>query len=279
MAGSLLHITLANLVLEEASIPASVKDEITASIHDYRLGAVLADLPFFENVLGNGFRLLLRRELRLNEWGHRLHERSPTGLCRELFKGAETPTDRALALGALTHLAIDTLFHQDIERRVTEMADGTPGTNTLHKHVEDQMDFHVHCRLIRHPGVGRPYARDMFDLKPSCEWSARFSEAVVAVHGTTPSPERLSRWLRGMILFGRLQVSSRFPWVETRYGDNPELRKVALALAEQSIELSKQYLEIGWADLAGDHGGEMVLAEIPEKNLVNGGDALPTLRK
>jgi hypothetical protein len=279
VAGILLHVTLANEALAGADLPSAVRREIRERMDDYRLGAVLFDLPHFEWVLVNGLRLLLRREIQFGLWGHLLHLRSPTGLCRELIKGARDGADRAMALGALTHLAIDPLFHEEIEGRVMGIADGTKGLNTLHKQIEDQMDLHVHRHLLGHPGVGTSYAREMLDLKPAPSWMARFSEALLAVHGNAPSRRVLSRWLRGVALFGRTQSSRHFPWINTVPDDDPVLREKAIALAEQAVERSREYLGIGLSDMEQTDDGTMPLMEIRERNLVDGGGAYPVIKK
>ena len=118
MAGTLLHITLANASLSEARVSEEVERAVAPFTHDFRLGAVLVDLPFFENLVTSGIRILAKQEIRLAVWGDLLHLRSPRTLCRYLLESADHAAGRAMALGALTHLAIDAIFHREIERRV-----------------------------------------------------------------------------------------------------------------------------------------------------------------
>jgi hypothetical protein len=279
MAGTLTHITLANRSLDIADLPGDLKLSLAKRICDYRLGAVLVDLPYFEHVLLNGVRVLLKREIRLGVWGTLFHLRSPTGLCRELIRRADDAPGRAMALGALTHLAVDTLFHAEIEQRVMASADGRSDLNTVHKHVEDQMDLHVHYYLLGHSGVGTPYAREMLALGPDPGWVERFSCAVRAIHGNAPDRDRLSQWLKGLALFGTLQYSRRFPWVVADREDNADLQRVSRSLADAAVELGRQYLEIGADDLSRGDARGAVLDGIPDKNLANGQEACPVIQK
>jgi len=279
MAGTLLHITLADEALSGADLPGAIRRDIVGRMDDYRLGAVLFDLPHFENLLVNGLRLLLKQEIQFGVWGQLFHLRSPTGLCRELVTEARDGAARAMALGALTHLAIDTLFHREIEGRVMRIADGTRGLNALHKRVEDQMDLHVHRHLLGHPGVGTPYARKMLDLRPAASWRERFSKAILAIHGSAPSGATLSRWLRGLTLFGITQSYKNVPWIDDVPEDDPVLKRRAVELAEQAVERSREYLRIGLANMEQTNDGTAPLTAIEENNLINGGEAYPALKK
>ena len=120
MAGTLLHITLADASLDEARIPEEVTRAVVPLREDFRLGAVLVDLPFFENLVFSGIRILAKQEIRFAVWGDLLHLRSPRTLCCTLLESANGTAERAVALGALTHMAIDALFHKEIEKRVQE---------------------------------------------------------------------------------------------------------------------------------------------------------------
>ncbi len=270
MAGTLLHITIATTALDRAEIPAGLRQQIAAT-DDFRLGAVLVDLPYFEHLLLNGIRLLLKRDVRFNIWGLRLHLHSPTRLCRELFRRARDLPARAMALGALTHLAVDTLFHEEIERRVSAI--GSPNPNALHKTIEDQVDLHSHRHLLGHPGMGTPYARERLRLAPHPTWTARFSAALLAVYKEAPPAPLLERWLRGLALFGAMHASPRLPWVETVPKEDADLRDTAVALADRAVALSQQYIEIGVAEMESPR--DPPLTEIPERNLVDGGAAKP----
>ena len=210
---------------------------------------MLIDLPFFENLIITGIRLMLNWEIHLGSWGHLLHVRSPRSLSVALLDRADDPSSRAMALGGLTHLAIDVVFHRAIEERVWALADGGRGPNTLHKHVEDQMDLHVHHHILGHSGLGTAYARDRLRLRPHRAWRKRLRQAMVEIHGKAPSAWRLERWLKSLSLFGLVNSSPRFPWTKTRTDDTLNLSKEAIPLAEEAINGASRYIELGVAYL------------------------------
>ncbi|MCP4199894.1 MAG: zinc dependent phospholipase C family protein, partial [Proteobacteria bacterium] len=117
MAGTLLHITLAEQALHAADIDPQTVTNINNHIDDFNLGAVLLDLPYYEHLVKSGLYLLARLEVHYSAWGTLFHLRSPSLLARVFLDSAEDPSSRALSLGLLTHLAVDLVFHREIHRR------------------------------------------------------------------------------------------------------------------------------------------------------------------
>jgi hypothetical protein len=275
MAGTLLHITLANRLLETGALPASAADELRARVQDYRLGSVLVDLPYYGDLVGNGLRSLLGMDIHFDTFGTLVHVRSPTGLCLALLDRARQPWSRALALGALTHYAVDLVFHEDIHRREKRLADGTESLDTVHKRIEDEMDLHVHYDLLGHAGIGTPYARRMLALRPDRSWTSTAREALLEVHGDAPRRRELRAWLDSLTAFGWLSSTRHAPWVRTLPADDPELLEASLALAERSVELSTDYVRAGLRYLDGELDRAGFLAAIPDRSMLDGTPAEP----
>lgn len=279
MAGTLLHITLADEASQGERLPRGLRAVVSAHPDDYHLGSVLVDLPYFEHLFVTGLRVLARQELHLGVWGDLLHMRSPRTLCVRLLTDAEDDPGRAMALGFLTHMAVDRVFHKEIERRVWAAADGTMGLNALHKHIEDEMDLHVHLSRLGHPGMGTRYAREALALRPHPGWKARFQQAVAAVHGSAPGARRLERWRRELALFGLLNASPIPPWTHTEAGGDDALRDAALGLAAEAVALAGDYLQLGWAILQGEKNIAALEAGVPDLNLAKGvGNAAPPVK-
>ncbi len=279
MAGTLLHITLADRALNATSIPSHWEDEIQENIHDYRLGAVLVDLPYHERIWLNGLRLLFGLGLQCNVWGTLLHTRSPANLARALLDRAETPAKRALALGFLTHLAVDIVFHTEIHRLIMNKADGTKSLNAEHKQIEDQIDLHIHYNILEHSGIGTPYARRMFALHPTGSWTTHVSAAIAEIHGNAPEIAKLKQWQKELALYGLLCSSHRVPWVATLPEDNPKLQETALDLAEESVRLAAEYIETG-IEYLNDHIDRQGFQNaVPDRSLLDGGCASPPRRE
>jgi hypothetical protein len=275
MAGTLLHITLANRLLETGALPDRVVEPLRARIQDYRLGSILVDLPYYEDLWLNGARSLLGYDIRFDAFGTLIHARSPSGLSLALLDRARTPPLRALALGALTHYAVDLVFHEEIHRRERLAADGTQSLDAVHKRIEDDMDLHVHYDMLGHSGIGTPYARQMLSLKPDRSWASTARQALVAVHGEVPGERTLATWLDNLATFGWFNSTRFTPWARTLPADDPELLEVSLGLAERSIELSADFVRSGLAYLDGDLDGAGFLEAVPDRSMIDGGPADP----
>ncbi len=275
MAGTLLHITLAQRALDAADLPSRVKTEIRERIHDFRLGAVLVDLPYHDRLWLSGVRLLLGLSLQCSVWGTLLHTRSPTGLAHAILDRAADGPGRALALGFLTHIGVDLVFHTEISRLVMSRADGSKSLDNEHKLIEDQIDLHIHYDILEHPGIGTPYTRRMLNLHPDASWAPSVAAAIAEVHGNAPSSAKLERWQRELAFFGFSSSTSRAPWVKTLPNDDPGLQKTAIRLSAESIRLAADYIEVGVACLNGEIDRDAFLSAIPDRSLLDGGPAAP----
>lgn len=275
MAGTLLHVTLADRILERSAVDSALRDSLARERDSYRLGAVLVDLPYYDRLWLNGLRTALGGELRFAAWGTLLHVRSPVGLLLALLDRADSPGLRALALGAVTHQAVDVTFHPAICRREIAVADGSAGLDTVHKRIEDQLDLHAHYDLLGHPGVGRRYAREALALRPDPAWAAVVAAAIGAVHGGAPSPARLRRWLVSLRLFGWASSTRLAPWVETLPADDPELQQQALELTDEAIRVGAGYLEAGAEYLAQRIDAAGFRARVPDRSILDGEPAAP----
>jgi hypothetical protein len=277
MAGTLLHITLLERILKEAAISDTQKKELRDSMMDFRLGAVLFDLPYYERLLLQGLSLFSKQDVQFNEWGAKLHARSPVGLCRQLLDNATCPGSRALALGALTHAAVDTIFHPEIERRVALSAAGQTHPNRTHQFIENQMDIHIHEQLLGHPGIGTPYTREALRIAPHNGWSILLHKAIFHIHGTSPSAARIRCWLRGLRLFGALHSSPKFFWVAHKSPIDADRNHTAMRLAEEAAARSARYIETGCAYLEQSLSSRDLSTGIPDINLSTGASATPAV--
>jgi hypothetical protein len=279
MSGTLLHVLLAQRAIANAGISPELKRDITQFMDDYRLGSVLVDLPYFEKLWLSGLRSLAGLDMHYNVWGTLLHRRSPSHLAKAFFDKAKDGASRSLSLGLLTHLAVDLVFHEEIDQRVMAHADGTVSLDTEHKRVEDQMDLHVFCHLLGHSGIGTPYAREKLALAPGANWTSQFSEAVTEIHGISPSKKVLEQWLRGLRLYGYACSSKRAPWVTALPDHNPELQKTSIQLANRALSLASQYIEAGAKYSTGTIDGAAFTRTVSNRSLISGGKPDPVRPK
>jgi hypothetical protein len=275
MAGTLLHVTLANRLLEIGALPAHLVESLRQRIHDYRLGSILVDLPYYQDLWLNGARSLLGLDIRFDAFGTLIHARSPSRLSLALLDRGQRPPARALALGALTHYAVDLVFHEEIHRRERLAADGSHSLDTVHKRIEDDMDLHVHYDLLGHSGIGTPYTRQMLALKPDRSWSLTAREALAAVHGEVPAERTLRSWLDNLATFGWFNSHRLTPWARKLPADDPELLAVSLRLAERSLDLSAEFVTAGQAYIGGDLDRDGFFEAVPDRSMIDGGPADP----
>ena len=158
MAGTLLHIAIADVILSRSQLDRQSELAIKKNRDDFYLGAVLVDLPYYDQLVQSALKSLARLETNYHVWGTLLHVRAPSQLALAFLDRAGTPPKRALAFGFLTHMAVDIVFHREIHRRVMLQADGKRGLDSLHKRIEDQIDLHAFYALLGHSGTGTPYA-------------------------------------------------------------------------------------------------------------------------
>ncbi len=269
MAGTLLHITLAHEALERCPIDTASTGEIKRQIHEFRLGSILPDLPYYDRMWLTGLRAIAGLEIQYADWGAAMHLHSPTALALALLETATCASERALALGFLTHIAVDVIFHAEIERRVRAEENSQVGPEQSHKNIEDQMDLHVHDAYLGHPGVGTPYPRRVLSIRPECSWAEYVVAALIKGHGTFHSPGRLRKCLDALGMFGIIYSVRGAPWIKVRE-HNPELRETALRLARESIALSATYLEAGVAFLKNDISKAEFERVVPPRSLSDG---------
>jgi hypothetical protein len=275
MAGTLLHVTLADLLAAGSSLPKSASQAIRNHVHEYRLGSVLVDLPYYEDLWRHGLRSMLGLDIEYGIWGTLIHQRSPSGLSLALLDRADSPAGTALALGALTHYAVDVVFHEEIDRRVNEAADGSVSLDTIHKRIEDQMDLHIHYDMLGHSGIGTPYARQVLSLEPEPAWIDHTRGALIEIHGDAPSEAKLEAWLGNLVWFGWLSSFKHAPWLRTLPEDDPEMLEASLTLAEESLRLSEGYVRAGMQYLEAAIDREEFFKRIPDRSMLDAGPADP----
>jgi hypothetical protein len=274
MAGTLLHVTLAEKALWAADLSPGMRSTILEYSDDYHLGAVLVDLPYYERLWLTAWRLARKEELTFGKWGEILHSQAPAHLALGLLDRAGSDPGRALAMGALTHHAVDLVFHPEINRLMHRL-NADPKSNAVHKALEDQLDLHSHLDLLGHPGIGTPYARRMLTIRPGRKWFIEVHTLLLEVLGQAPSPAKLVGWAGNLALFGWLNSWSGAPWVTTTGPDDAEMKERALELAAQAIRRAATHLETGARYLAGEIDRPQFLTQVPQLSLLDGMQVCP----
>jgi hypothetical protein len=275
MAGTLLHVTLARRAAD-AAFDERARSVALRHPHDFALGAVLVDLPYYDRLPRTALALALGRPLRYHHLGGALHRRAPAGLCRALVEAARTDAELAIALGALTHHAVDLAFHPEIARRVRELGGGADADGA-HKRIEDEIDLHCHYDLLGASGVGTAYARRALCIEPESDWTALARAAIRRIHGEAPAAETLAAWRAELALFGLASSFPAAPWVRTLPDDDPDLLERSIALADAAIASAAAHMACGARLAAGEIDRDGFLAVVRDLSLLDGGPAEPAV--
>jgi hypothetical protein len=275
MAGTLLHVTLAMRAAD------AVRDRSSRAIalhhpHDYALGAILFDLPYFDRLLRTALVLATGRPLHFHPFGMALHRRSPAGFLLALLDLARSDAEKALCFGALTHYAVDLVFHPEIERRLGPSKRHSDDPDGLHKHLEDQIDLHCHYHLVGTSGLGTAYVRRAFTLEPCSDWVKIARAAMRRVHAEVPTANELVAWRAQLLLYGLTSAWRKAPWISVLPEDDPDLLDCSIALAEEAIRVSALYIDKGALYLAGSLDRDGFLSEVPDRSALDGEEALPS---
>jgi len=268
MAGTLLHISIADRIAQK--LPHNVYELLIEHRDDYHTGAIIPDLPYYDQFFFSAVSTILGRPIKFNTFGTVIHIKSPRNLLFALIDMANSPQKQAFALGALTHFAVDVVFHKEIEKMVIAKADGTSSLDSVHKEIEDQIDLHCHYHLHNHSGVGVSYSRMELNLKPHSDWVKLAEGAFLKTHGVSPSKTKLRRWLNNLKLFG-IQASIRqLPWIKVLPKDDPALSRRSIELLDESIDLGAKFLVDAQNYINGQIDLEELKKKIPNLSMANG---------
>ena len=245
MADTLLHITIAHEIATHPGLAAPVAQLIQRYPDAWAMGSVLVDLPYYDTLLRSGLQTLRSRPAVYHPFGQTLHHSQCRRLCIELVKAAATDEMRVLAYGALTHFAVDIVFHAEIERRIQH-------TDISHDTLERQIGILCHQYLLGHSGVGTPYTITSTFLFPDPDWPTFVNNVLSGIYNGAPGVSVLRKWQRSLRAFGLLYSQPWFPWLSTRAPDDSMLRRTATALCAQAIENAIEYVNAAFNYRSGN---------------------------
>jgi hypothetical protein len=177
-----------------------------------RLGSLVIDFPYFERFPLGVLRYLLHRPTAQSTWGESLHKGTPVCAAHRLLQQSRdlrtrdaAAADRvlALALGFVSHLAVDRSLHPLVNRMAAERA-GRMGGDPSHHHTEVEK-FHsvlFHEERLGFDFMGTPKLREHIGVDAHAvhrdpalfgALNAAFADAV----GRAPEAANLERWARG----------------------------------------------------------------------------------
>ena len=240
MADTLLHISIANRIASQPQLVAPIREIIAQRKNDYLMGSVAFDLPYYDALIRTGIRTLLHLPIKYHPFGQTIHEGRCKETCIALADAANNPSLLAFAFGALTHFAVDIVFHREIEKQIQN-------NSISHDTLERQIGLLCHLKLLGHTGVGTPYAKESTTLAPTDNWADFLSATLSRIYSDTPTAAVFQKWAKGLRQFGSLYSKSWYPWLNTRPPQDVVLKKLARQMRREAIEKAIAFLNAAGA--------------------------------
>jgi hypothetical protein len=210
-----IHISAYVDSLNASRAPASLRRGELLALG--RLGSLVIDFPYFERFPIGVLRYLLNRPTAQSSWGEQLHMGNPVQAAVSLIecaRASQSERVQALALGFVSHLAVDRSLHPLVNRMARERArrlDRDPARE--HTEVEKFHSVLFHEERLGFDFMGEPALRAHIEVDADAVYrdadlfialDAAFNEAT----GSAPGREVFARWSRGYRQYVWL-VSSR----------------------------------------------------------------------
>ncbi|MEO6952098.1 MAG: hypothetical protein ABI321_09810 [Polyangia bacterium] len=216
MPAEAIHLS----ALSDSAVPAA-DDELRAL---QRLGAVVLDLAYFDRFAAGVARYVLRRPLATSPLGDALHARDPSRVARSLVEQGrvlrESPSTRrdgervlAVALGLLSHLAVDSRLHPLVnqlakvraqrldDRAARQHSEVEKFHSILFHEVRLGFDFMGDRRIAEYIAVEGQRVHDGGAI------ARALASALEIVHGSAPPASDIARWTRGYRQYTSLLAS------------------------------------------------------------------------
>jgi hypothetical protein len=182
-----------------------------------RLGSLVIDFPYFERFPLGVLRYVLHQPTAQSTWGEQLHKGNPVQAAESMLeRGRELGSMRvqALALGFVSHLAVDRSLHPLVNRMARERARRLGG-DPAHHHTEVEK-FHsvlFHEERLGFDFMGEAALRAHIEVDADAvhrdgELLAALDSAFYLATGRAPGRASFARWSRGYRQYVWL-VSSR----------------------------------------------------------------------
>jgi hypothetical protein len=171
-----------------------------------RLGSLVIDFPYFERFPLGVLRYLLHRPTAQSKWGEQLHMGNPVQAAESMLERARatgSPRLLAMALGFVSHLAVDRSLHPLVNRMARERSRRLGGA-PAHHHTEVEK-FHsvlFHEERLGFDFMGEPALRahievDADAVHRDADLLTALDAAFAAATGHAPGQDAFARWARG----------------------------------------------------------------------------------
>jgi hypothetical protein len=199
-----IHISAYLDSLAASGAPANLR---AGELRDLgRLGSLVIDFPYFERFPLGVWRYLRHQPTAQSAWGEQLHKGNPVSAAHAMLERARTTGSQrvlALALGFVSHLAVDRSLHPLVNRMARERARRLGGDDA-HHHTEVEK-FHsvlFHQERLGFDFMGKPALRAHIEVDADAVHADRelfpvLDAAFATVAGEGPGRAAWASWARG----------------------------------------------------------------------------------
>jgi hypothetical protein len=223
MPASIAHMLISRRVREELAVIqqyAEFSKDLQENQHCMDLGALGPDLPYYENILKAGIKILTDdsdKPMGVDQWSYQLHSKTPNVFPLKLIEIAwreanpdftdweeDDKQKFAFTCGFLTHMAADQIIHP-LVNRVAGPYYKSGDHRKIHRQCEVYQDVVIYQKL----NIGGPFLSEPFYLwcDPNPHrwgytelWFRYFlQKAFVEAHSIMPHEESIEKWVKGII--------------------------------------------------------------------------------
>jgi hypothetical protein len=198
-----IHLTAIREATAAAALDAPVRRLLVRRDDAAKLGAILADLPYFHRYAVEVVRYAAGRPAQPSSWGTAIHDGGAVALLESLLGIARRERDDrlgAIALGLASHCAIDRALHPLINA-LARMHRGGPTHDASHREVEKFQSICFHEDYLGRDTMGTPGITAHLTIHLAAQLDDRLSglllEAWAAAFGGAPSARELAGFVRG----------------------------------------------------------------------------------
>lgn len=224
MPAEAVHLSALADTLSDASIAVKRITDGPERLSATRLGAVMVDLPYFDEFALAVLNFLRKRAQKHSPWGDIFHHGTPISVGRRLGEravalGRSAATKdtgailQALALGYMCHAAVDTAMHPMVNRLARARQQTHGGAHSRqHQEVEKFQSILFHEQRFGFDFMGSLHLYRYISVEGSLLGRASLLQSAVrevlhAEHQHSPSAEELRRWVRGYRTYTLLLAS------------------------------------------------------------------------
>lgn len=241
-----IHLTALREATSAAGLSTPARRLLVRHGEEARLGALLVDLPYFYRFAAEVMRYVAKRPPRPSRWGAELHRGGAVTLLYQLVEQARQAHDSALgaiALGLVSHLAIDRALHPLVNSLARRYPVGS-GHDAAHREVEKFQSICFHERYMGRDLMGTAALTGYLDipalaLVTSSAGVEPLRRAWQAALGEAPSARELADCARGYRMHIRLigsPLGKRIAPAAAKEAARPRYLHGAWGTFEQALE-------------------------------------------